>query len=396
MLRDRQILLGVSGGIAAYKACELTRLLIKARAKVEVVMTENAARFVPPLTFETLSGHPVHTGMFNQHSNPLVHIELADRTELLVIAPATANIIGKIANGVADDLLTTLYLATKAKVLVCPAMNVNMYEHAAVRENLAKLKARGVEVLEPESGELACGWEGKGRLPDPDLIAEACEYLLAPKHFTGKKIMVTAGPTREALDPVRFISNRSSGKMGYALARAARANGAEVMLVSGPSALRPPLGVKRVSVESADDMRKACEKYSREADIVIMAAAVSDFRPRAEARSKIKKEKGLARIELEKTPDVIAEMGKRKRPDQILVGFAAETEELVKNAQKKLKEKNLDMIVANDVSKKGAGFDVDTNIATILPKRGRIEYLPKLTKLELSYRIMDSIKKKFF
>ncbi len=396
MLKDRQILLGVSGGIAAYKACELVRLLIKAGAQVEVVMTENAARFVPPLTFETLSGHPVHTGMFDKHSNPLVHIELADRAELLVIAPATANIIGKIANGVADDLLTTLYLATKAKVLVCPAMNVNMYEHAAVRENLARLKARGVEVLEPESGELACGWEGKGRLPDPDLIAEACEYLLAPKNFTGKKIMVTAGPTREALDPVRFISNRSSGKMGYALARAARANGAEVMLISGPSALRPPLGVKRVSVESAEDMRKACEKYSRDADIVIMAAAVSDFRPRAEAKSKIKKEKGMAQLELEKTPDVIAEMGKQKRKDQILVGFAAETEELVKNAQKKLKEKNLDMIVANDVSKKGAGFDVDTNIATILPKRGRIEYLPKLTKLELSYRIMDSIKKKFF
>jgi len=393
MLKERQILLGISGGIAAYKACELVRLLIRAGARVQVVMTENAARFVSPLTFATLSQKPVYVNMFDQASGPLVHIELADKAELLVIAPATANIIGKIANGIADDLLSTLYLAARAKVLVCPAMNVNMYEHPAVQENLKKLKERGVMVLEPDSGELACGWEGKGRLPEPDLILEACEYAVAEKDFLGKKIMITAGPTREAIDPVRFISNRSSGKMGYALSRAAKARGAEVVLISGPTSLRPPLGVKLVKVESAEEMKKACEKYSKDANVIIKAAAVADFTPKARVGAKIKKEKGAPVIEFEKTPDIVAELGRKKRPDQILVGFAAETEDLVKNAKRKLREKNLDIIVANDISKKGAGFDVDTNIATILPRAGRTEYLPKLTKLELSYKILDKITK---
>jgi len=392
ILKNKGILLGICGGIAAYKACELVRLLSKAGAKVQVVMTENAARFVNPLSFETLSQRPVYSSLFEKGISPLIHIELADKAELLVVAPATANIIGKMANGIADDLLSTLYLATKAKALVCPAMNVNMYGHPAVQENLAALRKRGVKVLEPAEGGLACGWEGKGRLPEPDIILEACEYALAPKDLVGKKFMITAGPTREALDPVRFISNRSSGKMGFALARAARARGGEVVLISGPSALRPPMEVKLVKVESAEDMKKAVDHYYKDADVLIKAAAVSDFRPAAKAGSKIKKEQAELMIELEKTPDIVMGLGKKKTRNQILVGFAAETEDLVKNASKKLKEKNLDMIVANDISKKGAGFDVDTNIATILPRKGRAEYLPQMTKLELSYKILDKVK----
>jgi phosphopantothenoylcysteine decarboxylase/phosphopantothenate--cysteine ligase len=392
ILKNKEILLGISGGIAVYKACELVRLLTKAGAKVQVVMTENATCFINPLSFETLSQRKVHSSLFEKGTNPLIHIELADKAELLVVAPATANIIGKMANGIADDLLSTLYLATKAKTLVCPAMNVNMFSHPALKQNLETLRKRGVRVLEPETGELACGWEGKGRLPEPDLILEACEYALAPKDMVGKKFMITAGPTREALDPVRFISNRSSGKMGYALARAARARGGEVILISGPSALRPPMEVKLVKVESAEDMKKAVDRYYKDADVIIKAAAVSDFRPAVKAGSKIKKERAEMSIELEKTPDIVRELGSKKSKNQILVGFAAETEDLVRNAAKKLKEKNLDMIVANDVSKKGAGFDVDTNIATILPRKGRAEYLPQMSKLELSYKILDKIK----
>ena len=301
--------MGVSGGIAAYKICELVRLLIRAGAKVQVVMTENAARFVNPLTFETLSQKPVHIRMFDSGTGPLKHIELADKAELLAIAPATADIIGKIANGVADDLLSTLYLATKAKVLVCPAMNVNMYEHPAVQDNLINLKSRGVMVLEPDSGELACGWEGKGRLPEPEVILEACEYAVVEKDFSGKMFMITAGPTREAIDPVRFISNRSSGKMGYALSRAAKARGAEVILISGPTNLRAPLGVKLVRVENAEQMMKACAKYSQDADVIIKAAAVADFTPRIKAGAKIKKEKGAPVLEFTRTPDILGELG---------------------------------------------------------------------------------------
>jgi len=393
MLRDKQILLGVTGGIAAYKACEIVRLLVKAEAKVQVVMTENATRFVSPLTFEVLSGKPVFVGMFERNSHPLAHIELADEAELLLIAPATANIIGKIANGVADDLLSTLYLATKAKILICPAMNVNMYAHPAVQENLKKLKTRGVEVLEPESGELACGWEGKGRLPEPEEILEACEYMLSPKDFAGKKFLITAGPTREAIDPVRFISNRSSGKMGFALAKAAKSRGGAVVLISGPSALKAPLGVRLIKVESAEQMKNACEENFKDADIVIKAAAVSDFKPKIQESEKIKKDDAPSALELERTSDIIAGLGRQKRDGQILVGFAAETEELLKNARKKLQDKNLDLIVANNVARKGAGFDVETNIATLLFRDGKSKRLPKMTKLELSHKILDYIKK---
>lgn len=393
MLRDRKILLGITGGIAVYKVCELVRLLVKAEAKVQVVMTENATKFVSPLTFETLSGRPVYSAMFEKSTQPLAHIELANEAELLVIAPATANIIGKLANGIADDLLSTLYLATQAKVLLCPAMNVNMYQHPVVQENLKRLKARGVELLEPETGELVCGWEGKGRLPEPETIFEACEYLLSPKDFAGKKFIITAGPTREAIDPIRFISNRSSGKMGFALAKAAKARGGEVILISGPTALKPPYGVTLIKVESAEQMKQACEENFSKADIVIKAAAVADFQPRAQAKEKIKKEIAPSVLELTKTPDIITALGKQKRKNQILVGFAAETEELIKNAWKKLKEKNLDMIVANNVARKGAGFDVETNIATLLFRDGKTKRLPQMTKLELSHKILDYIKK---
>jgi phosphopantothenoylcysteine decarboxylase/phosphopantothenate--cysteine ligase len=392
MLEGKEILLGVTGGIAAYKACELVRILIKQGAKVQVVMTEAATQFVSPLTFETLSQGPVYSGLFEKGVSPLVHIELADRAELLVIAPATADIIGKLANGIADDLLTTLYLATKAKVLVCPSMNVNMYEHPAFQENLAKLKKRGVVILEPGEGELACGWEGKGRLPEPEIILEACESMFLAKDLAGKKFLVTAGPTREAVDPVRYISNRSSGKMGYALAAAARARGAEVTLISGPVSIAAPAGVNLVKVESAEEMKKACDKYFKDADVTIKAAAVADFRPRAQTREKIKKQKVALSMELENTPDILADLGKKKRKGQILVGFAAETKDLVQNAKKKLQAKNLDLIVANDVSKRGAGFDVDTNIVTILFKDGKKKQLPQITKRELSGQLLDIIR----
>jgi len=391
ILKDKEILLGISGGISAYKICELVRLLVKAGAHPQVVMTENAGKFVSPLTFETLSQRPVYTDLFARGEKPVLHIELADKAELLVIAPATANIIGKIANGIADDLLSTLYLAFSGKVLVCPAMNVKMYQHPAVQENLRRLRNRGVEILEPEEGELACGWEGKGRLPEPEVILEACEYLLAPKDFAGKKILISAGPTREAIDPVRFISNRSSGKMGYAIARASRVRGAEVILVSGPVQLPPPLGVELVRVESAKEMKKACLKYSSWADVIIKAAAVADFSPKLKTSSKIKKEKLPKAIGLEPTPDILAELGKKKKKGQVLVGFAAETEEVLKNARKKLKEKNLDLIVANDVSRKDAGFEVDTNICTLIFRDGKKKQLPKMTKIEIAHKLLDLI-----
>jgi len=392
ILKDKEILIGITGGISAYKICELVRLFVKEGARPQVVMTKNATRFVSPLTFETLSQRAVYTDLFTGSSQPVLHIELADKADLMVIAPATANIIGKLAGGIADDLLSTIYLAYTGKVIICPAMNVNMYNHPAVQENLEKLKKRGVFVLEPEEGELACGWEGKGRLPEPETILEACEQALSPKDFAGKKILVSAGPTREAIDPVRYISNRSSGKMGYAIARAGVARGAEVVLISGPTSLKAPLGVKLVKVESAEDMFDACKKYASEVDVIIKCAAVADFRPKKAEAQKIKKQLAPQTIELEPTPDIIAELGKKKRKGQILVGFAAETEDLIKNAQKKLKEKNLDIIVANDVTRKDAGFEADTNICTILFRDGKIEQLPKMSKKELAHKLLDYIK----
>jgi phosphopantothenoylcysteine decarboxylase/phosphopantothenate--cysteine ligase len=387
--RQARIVLGVSGGIACYKAVELVRLLVKAGFSVQVIMTRGAMEFVTPLTFQTLSGNPVATETFNlTQESEIGHINLADSADLFVIAPATANIIGKIANGIADDLLTTVIMATQAPVLLAPAMNIHMYENPIVQENLRKLGRVGYHLLEPAEGFLACGYEGKGRLPDPEKIAEEIQKLLRKKDLTGERLVITAGPNREPLDPVRYLSNRSSGKMGYALARAALRRGAEVTLVSGPTALEAPAGVRMIAVTTAAEMRDAVNQEFAKSTAVIMAAAVADYRPVVRADQKIKRGKGPIELRLEPNPDIVKELG-QKKAGKLLVGFAAETEELTANAAKKLSDKNLDMIVANNVAVAGSGFDGDTNIATILDRTGATQSLPLMSKDELADRIYD-------
>lgn len=392
MLKDKTILLGVTGGIAAYKAVELLRLFVKAGAEVFVVMTESAREFVTPLTFQTLSGNPVHTELFNLYQEREIgHISLADRADLVVVAPATANLIGKVANGLADDLLSTALMATKAPVLFVPAMNVNMFENPVYQMNQKKLEGLGYRFLEPATGFLACGWEGKGKMPEPTRIFEETLALLTPQDLAGETVLVTAGPTREELDPVRYLSNYSSGKMGYAIARAARRRGARVILVSGPTALAAPAGVELVSVVSARRMREAVLERLEEATVVIKAAAVADYRPAMRAEQKIKKGlEGSLILPLEKNPDILAELGKLKG-NRLLVGFAAETVDLLENARKKLTEKNLDLIVANDVSRDDAGFDVDTNAVRLLYRDGSGEELPLLGKDEVADQLLDRI-----
>lgn len=391
MLKGRKIVLGVTGGIAAYKAAELARELVKAQAEVHVVMTRNAQAFIAPLTFQTLSGNPVTTELFNlMAESEIGHIALADRAEVLVIAPATANIIGKIAAGIADDMLTTIVMATKAPVLLAPAMNVHMWENPICQENIQRLRSRGYHFIDPEAGELACGYEGKGRLAEIPAIVEEIRVLLSPKDFSGEKILVTAGPTEEPIDPVRFLSNHSSGKMGFALARAARRRGAEVTLISGPTALPVPSQMRSIAVRSAAQMREAVLNHLESASILIMAAAVSDYRPKQKAPEKIKKSKLETVLELELNPDILAEAGKKKN-SRIMVGFAAETENLLQNTREKLEEKNLDLIVANDVTLPGAGFKADTNIVKIMDRSGKVEELPLMTKEDLADRILDRI-----
>jgi len=391
MLKDRNIVLGVTGGIAAYKAAELVRELVRAEAKVHVVMTQSAQAFVTPLTFQTLSGNPVITELFSLvEESEIGHISLADKAEVLVIAPATANIIGKIAGGIADDMLTTIVMATKAPVLLAPAMNVHMWENASCQENIQKLRSRGFHFIDPESGELACGYEGKGRLAEVSAIVEEIRTILSPRDFAREIILITAGPTEESIDPVRFITNRSSGKMGFALARAAVRRGAEVILISGPTALPPPPKVKFISVRSTAQMREAVLTNLKNASILLMAAAVSDYRPRQAAAGKIKKSEAEMVLTLERNPDILAEAGKQK-DHRILVGFAAETDNLLRNARSKLKEKNLDLIVANDVTLPGAGFEVDTNIVRFLDRSPKVEKLPLMTKEELADRILDRV-----
>jgi phosphopantothenoylcysteine decarboxylase/phosphopantothenate--cysteine ligase len=391
MLKDRRIVLGVTGGIAAYKAAELVRELVRAQAEVHVVMTQSAKAFITPLTFQTLSGNPVITELFSLiEESEIGHISLAEKAEVLVIAPATANIIGKIAGGIADDMLTTIVMATKAPVLLAPAMNVHMWENAICQENIAKLRSRGYSFIDPETGELACGYEGKGRLAEVSAIVEEICALLSPQDFRRETTLITAGPTEEPLDPVRFIANRSSGKMGFALARAARRRGAEVILVSGPTGLPAPRQVKCIGVRSATQMREAVLTNLENASILFMAAAVSDYRPKQTAPGKIKKSEWKTVLELERNPDILFEAGQRKGK-RLLVGFAAETENLLQNAQGKLKEKNLDLIVANDVSLPGAGFEFDTNIVKIIDCTGKIEELPLMTKEELADRILDRV-----
>ncbi len=391
MLKDRNIVLGVTGGIAAYKAAELVRELVRAGAKVHVVMTQSAQAFVTPLTFQTLSGNPVITELFSLiEESEIGHIALADKAEVLVIAPATANMIGKIAGGIADDMLTTIVMATKAPVLLAPAMNVHMWENSGCQENIQKLRSRGFHFIDPESGELACGYEGKGRLAEVSAIVEEIRAILSPQDFARETVLITAGPTEESIDPVRFITNRSSGKMGFAMAHAALRRGAEVILISGPTALPPPPKVKFISVRSTAQMREAVLTNLKNASILLMAAAVSDYRPRQAAAGKIKKSQAEMVLALERNPDILAEAG-RQKDHRILVGFAAETENLLRNARSKLKEKNLDLIVANDVTLPGAGFEVDTNIVKFLDRSRKVEELPLMTKEELADRILDRV-----
>jgi len=390
-MKGKLIVLGVSGGIAAYKGAELVRLLVKQGADVHVIMTKAATEFVTPLTFQTLSGNPVHTDLFNLiDEQEIGHISLADRADVFLVAPATANIIGKIASGIADDLLTTSLMATRAPVLIAPAMNCAMYRNPLYRENEEKLKRYGYHFVAPVTGMLACGWEGEGKLQEPAIICEEALSVLSPKDLAGENILITAGPTREELDPVRYISNYSSGKMGYALARAARRRGGAVTLVTGPVCLAAPHGVRTIQVGSAEEMRSAALVEFARATIVIKAAAVADYRPAQRSEEKMKKLQSSLRLELSRNPDILAEMGKAKG-DRVLVGFAAETEDLDLHAEMKLKKKNLDMIVANDVTQEGAGFGVDTNIVKILFRGGRIEELPIMEKDALADAVLDRV-----
>ena len=385
------VVLGVTGGIAVYKACELLRLLQKRGIDVFVVMTQNACRFVAPLTFETLSGHPVAVDTFDRPQTwEVEHIALAKRADLFLIAPATANIMGKMACGIADDMLSTTVMAMRAPVLVAPAMNTGMWENAAVQQNVKTLRARGVEIVAPVSGHLACGDNGAGKLEDVAVIAErACELLFAKKDMEGLRVMVTAGPSREALDPVRYISNRSSGKMGYAIAQAAQKHGAEVTLLSGPVAIEVPQGVKLVPFTTTQELLDRASELAQEQDLLIQAAAPADYRAKEVAPQKIKKQGGEPMtFTLVENPDVAATLGKAKRSGQVFVGFAAETNDVLAHARDKLARKNLDMIVANDVTRPGAGFDVDTNIVTLITKDGQ-EALPMMSKAEVAQRILD-------
>jgi len=391
MLRGKNVVLGVTGGIAAYKAAELLRLLVRQGARVHVVMTRAAAEFVTPLTFQTLSANPVHMELFNLlDERDIGHVSLADRADLFIVAPATANLIGKIAGGIADDLLSTTIMATKAPVLFAPAMNTNMYQNPIYRENEEKLRRLGYLFADPVSGQLACGWEGEGKLQDPAIILEEAICSLCRKDLAGERLLVTAGPTREELDPVRYLSNHSSGKMGYAIARAARRRGASVTLVSGPVCLQQPYGVETISVVSAAEMREAVLNRFADSSIVIKAAAVADYRPEARAGNKIKKSAGEMVLRLAKTDDILAEIGRLKN-GRFIAGFAAETDDLGGNAVKKLKEKNLDMIIANDVTREGAGFAVDTNIVTMVFSDGRVEDVPLMDKEALADTILDRI-----
>ena len=392
MLKGKRVILGVTAGIAAYKAAEFVRLLVKEEADVHVVMTQNAQKFIAPLTFQTLSGNPVITDPFALLEDAEIgHIALADLAELVVILPATANIIGKIANGIADDFLSTMVMATRAPVLFVPSMNVNMWENKALQRNIETLLELGYHLLEPGEGELACHWYGKGRLPELTEVIEKMEDLFSPKDLRGEQILITGGPTQEPIDPVRFITNHSSGKMGYALAQMARRRGAEVILISGPVPLPlPRRDIKFVSVRSAEEMEKAVFANLKGSSVVIMAAAVSDYRPKVISKRKIKKGDSDTSLALERTDDILRKLGKRKG-NRILVGFAAETEDLIANAQKKLKGKNLDLIVANDVTKPGAGFASDTNQVKILYPSGKVKDHPLMSKAEVSRFILDDV-----
>ncbi len=389
MLNGKTILLGVTGGIAAYKAAALASALVKQHAAVETVMTEHATQFVAPLTFEQLTGRRVSVDTFDRNfAHQVEHIALAERTDLALVAPATANVCAKLAHGLADDMLTTTLLACRCPKLAAPAMNTNMWENPVTQDNLTALRRYGWEIIPPASGRLACGAVGAGKLPEPETLLEyILRYLARPHDLAGRRVMVTAGPTREALDPVRFLSNHSSGKMGYALARMAMLRGAAVTLVSGPTALEPPPFVETVPVTTAEEMFQAVAARQPEADILIKAAAVADYTPASVAENKMKKKEGDLSIPLKRTQDILKYLGEHRRPGQVLVGFSMESENVLENSRAKLQRKNVDMICANDLRAAGAGFAGDTNIITILTAQGA-EALPLLRKEEAADAIL--------
>ena len=392
MLSGKTIVLGVSGGIACFKAAALASRLMKQHAAVQVIMTENAAKFVTPLTFEQLTGRKALVDTFDRNfQHKVEHVAVADEADLVLVAPATANVLAKFAHGLADDMLTTTVLACDCPKAAAPAMNTKMYENPVTQDNLAALRRYGWEIIEPGSGLLACGAEGKGRLPEPEELEEVCLHALAhAKDLSGKRILVTAGPTQEDLDPVRYLTNRSTGRMGYAVAKAASRRGAQVTLVSGPTALPVPGYVDFVPVRTAEEMYEAVMKYAEDADVIVKAAAVADYRPAVTADNKIKKKEGDLSIPLARTRDILGELGRRKRPGQFLCGFSMETENMLENSRAKLAKKNLDLIAANNVKVPGAGFAVDTNVLTLISPEGVTE-LPLLSKDAAADAVLDEI-----
>lgn len=392
MLKNKTVLLGVSGSIAAYKIASLASMLVKQHADVHVIMTKNAANFINPITFETLTGNKCPVDTFDRNFEFQVeHVSLAKKADVAMVAPASANIIGKMAHGIADDMLTTTLLACRTPILVSPAMNTNMYENAIVQDNIRTLQQFGMKVITPASGYLACGDTGAGKMPEPEVLFSYIEAEIAcEKDLAGKRVLVTAGATQEALDPVRYLTNHSTGKMGYALARAAMLRGAQVTLVSAPTDLEPPLSVEVVPVVSAQDMYEAVESRFDGTDILVMAAAVADYRPREVADHKIKKKEGDNVLELARTTDILGTLGARKRPGQFLCGFSMETEQLVEHSKEKLKKKHLDMIAANDLRTQGAGFGTETNVVTLITPE-ETEELPLMSKLEVAHRILDRV-----
>ena len=395
ILENKTVLLGVTGGIAAYKSASLASLLVKAGADVRVIMTEHATNFINPITFETLTGHKCITDTFDRNFEFSVeHVALAQKADVIMVAPATANVIAKLAHGLADDMLTTTILASKAPKLIAPAMNTGMYENPVTQDNMKLLKKYGMEVIEPASGRLACGDIGAGKMPEPEVLFEHILHCCAcEKDMKGIKVLVTAGPTQEAVDPVRYITNHSSGKMGYSIARACMLRGADVTLVTGKTALDPPMFTEVVPVISAKDMYEAVTSRSDEMDIIIKAAAVADYRPSQVSDEKVKKTDSQLSIPLERTDDILKYLGENKKPGQFLCGFSMETQNMLENSKKKLEKKNLDMIVANNLKIQGAGFETDTNIVTLITKDSVTE-LPIMEKDEVAFRLLDAILKR--
>ncbi len=395
MLNGKTIVLGVTGGIACFKVAALASMLKKQRADVQVIMTENATKFVTPLTFEQLTGNKALVDTFDRNFvHSVEHIAVADRADMVLIAPATANVIAKLAHGLADDMLTTTVLACRCKKAIAPAMNTGMYENPVTQDNIETLRHYGWEIVEPATGRLACGTSGKGRLPEPEDLLEVCLHALShEKDMTGKRVLVTAGPTQEAIDPVRYLTNHSSGRMGYAIANAAARRGAIVTLVSGPTALKKPAYVNTVDVVTAEDMFEAVMRYAPDSDIIIKAAAVADYRPASVSDNKLKKSDDALSIPLERTKDILGTLGKEKRKGQFLCGFSMETEHMLENSRAKLEKKNLDMIAANNVKEAGAGFQVDTNILTLITNDGETA-LPLMSKDAAADALLDAILKR--